>query len=303
MCYSVKRHHSQHAITRTLKTRTFWQTPWGLSEGAKGWWWSCPWSDTAPECETATGLWVSLVYTCYNNYPLSDIAPECETARDLWVSMVNICNNNNYSQTQQQNVRQQQVSESRWWTSVIITITHSHTQHQNMRQQQVFESRWWTSVIITITHSTRTWDSSRLASLAGCAYVIQLWSDSSKMQDKQQNAREQRPFYFTYLQQNVKQQKSLFITRHSSKMQDNISPNIATKCETTCLSPDIPQNARQHVYHHSNKMQDSMSFIIRYRNKMWDNTSFIIKMKDWEQKASINQSVICFMSVHSKVID
>ena len=191
MCYSVKRHHSQHAITRTLKTRTFWQTPWGLSEGAKGWWWSCPWSDTAPECETATGLWVSLVYTCNNNYPLSDIAPECETARDLWVSMVNICNNNNYSQTQQQNVRQQQVSESRWWTSVIITITHSHTQHQNMRQQQVFESRWWTSVIITITHShtqhqnvrqkqlskshrctsvthsTRMWDSNRSLSLTG----------------------------------------------------------------------------------------------------------------------------------------
>ena len=206
---------------------------------------------------------------------MSHTAPECETARELWVLLVNICNNNNYSQTQ----------------------------HQNMRQQQVFESRWWTSVIITITHSTRTWDSSRLASLAGCAYVIQLWSDSSKMQDKQQNARQQRPFDFTYLQQNVKQQKSLFITRHSSKMQDNISPNIATKCETTCLSPDIPQNARQHVYHHSNKMQDSMSFIIRYRNKMWDNTSFIIKMKDWEQKASINQSVICFMSVHSKVID
>ena len=261
MCYSVKHHHNQYAITRTLKTHTFWQTPWGLSEGATGWWWSCPWSDTAPECETATGLWVSLVYTCNNNYPQSHTAPEHETAWDLWVSLVNICNNNSYSQTQQQNMRQQQVFESCWWTSVIITITHNHIQHQNVRQQQVSKSFW--------------------------LYICnkQLWSDSSKMQDS-------KCLSISPICNKMWNRKRPFITRHSKIMWDNMSiPRHSKKCKKT----SIPG--------HSNKMQDGMSFIIRHRNKMWDNTSFIIKMKGWEQQASINQSVICFMSVHSKVTD
>ena len=143
MCYSVKHHHNQHAITRTLQTHTFWQTPWGLSEGATGWWWSCPWSDTAPECETATGLWVSLVYTCNNNYPQSHTAPEHETATGLWVSLVYTCNNN-YSQS-----HTAPEHETAWdlWASLVNICNnnnYSQTQQQNMRQQQVFESHWCT---------------------------------------------------------------------------------------------------------------------------------------------------------------